>query len=128
MKFISNLSTHVFVIIIKSQEKIKRVKWSFLNFNLNGQNFAECQNQDFLKTSSSMLNLHRVLFCTGIEIDDIMQIDCLAYKNFVFNRFSLVGHNIWYCVVCDYRGTPPPPPPPPKSAQFESIRNQNVYK
>ena len=68
-----------------------------------------------------MLNLHRGLFCTGIGFDDIMQIDCLAYKYFVFNRFSLVGYNIWYCVVCDYRGTP-------KSAQFASIRNQNVYK
>ena len=44
MRFISNLSTHVLVIIIKSQEKIKPVKWSFLNFNLNGQNFAECKN------------------------------------------------------------------------------------
>ena len=42
------LSTHVFAIIIKSQEKIKLVKWSFLNFNLNGQNFAECKNQDFM--------------------------------------------------------------------------------
>ena len=39
MKFISNLSTHVFVIIIKYQEKIKPVKLSFPNFNLNGQNF-----------------------------------------------------------------------------------------
>ena len=68
-----------------------------------------------------MLNLHRVLFCTGIDLDDIMQIDCLAYKHFVFNRFSLVGYNIWYCVVCDYRGTP-------NSAQFASIQNQNVYK
>ena len=68
-----------------------------------------------------MLNLHRFLFCTGIYLDDIMQIDCLAYKYSVFNRFSLVGHNIWYCVVCDYRG-------PPKSAQFASIRNQNVNK
>ena len=48
MKFISNLSMHVFVIMIKSQEKIKPVKWSFLNFNLNGQNFAECKNQDFM--------------------------------------------------------------------------------
>ena len=48
MKFISNLSTHVFVIIIKSQEKIKPVKWSFLNFNLNGQYFAECKDQDFM--------------------------------------------------------------------------------
>ena len=53
-----------------------------------------------------MLNLHRVLFYTGIDLDDIMQIDCLAYKYFVFNRFSLVGNNIWYCVVCDYRDYP----------------------
>ena len=52
-----------------------------------------------------MLNLHRVLFCTGIDLDDIMKIDCLAYKYFVFNRFSLVGYNSWYCVVCDFRGT-----------------------
>ena len=50
-----------------------------------------------------MLNLHRVLFCTGIDLDDIMKIDCLAYKYFVFYRLSLVGHNIWYCVVCDSR-------------------------
>ena len=48
MKFISNLSTHVFVIIIKFQEKTKPVKWSHLNLNLNGQNFAECKNQDFM--------------------------------------------------------------------------------
>ena len=59
-----------------------------------------------------MLNLHRVLFCTGIDLDDIMQIDRLAYKYFVLNCFSLVGYNIWYFVVCDYRGTPPTPPPP----------------
>ena len=52
-----------------------------------------------------MLNLHRVLLCRDIDLDDIMQIDCLAYKYFVFNRFSLVGYNIRYCVVCDYRGT-----------------------
>ena len=69
-----------------------------------------------------MLNLHRVLLGTGKDFDDIMQIDCLAYTYFVFNRFLLVDYNIWYCVVCDYRGTPP------KSAQFASIRNQNVYK
>ena len=53
-----------------------------------------------------MLNLHRVLFCTGIDLDDIMQIECLAYKNFVFYRFSFIGwlqHS--YFVVCDYRGT-----------------------
>ena len=57
-----------------------------------------------------MLNLHRVLFCTDIDLDDIIQIDCLAYKYFVFYRFSLVGYNIWYCVVCDYRCTPPNQP------------------
>ena len=49
MKFVSNLSTHVFVIIIKSQEKIKPVKWSFLNFNLNGQNFGECKIKNLCK-------------------------------------------------------------------------------
>ena len=53
-----------------------------------------------------MLNLHKVLFCTGIDLDDVMQIDCLAYRYFVFNCFILVCYNIWYCVVCDYRGTP----------------------
>ena len=53
-----------------------------------------------------MLNFNRVLFCIGIDLDDIMQIDCLAYKYFVFYRFSLVGYNIWYCVLCDNRGTP----------------------
>ena len=66
-----------------------------------------------------MLNLYRVLFCTGKDLDDIMQIDCLAYKKFVFYSFLLVGYNIRYCVVCDYRGTPM------KSAQLTSIRNQN---
>ena len=56
-----------------------------------------------------MLNLHKVLFCTDIDLGDIMQIDCLAYKYFVFYRFSLVGYNVWYCVVCNYRDIPPPP-------------------
>ena len=37
MKLISKLSTLVFVITIKSQEKIKPAKWSFLNFDLNGR-------------------------------------------------------------------------------------------
>ena len=53
-----------------------------------------------------MLNLHRVRFCTGTDLDDIMHIDCLADKYFVFYHFSLVCYNIYYCVVCDYRGTP----------------------
>ena len=47
MKLISNLLTHVSIIIVKFQEKIKPVKWWFVNFNLNGQNFAKCKNQDF---------------------------------------------------------------------------------
>ena len=34
-----------------------------------------------------MLNLHRVMFCTGIDLDDIMHIDCLAYKYFVSIAF-----------------------------------------
>ena len=53
-----------------------------------------------------MLNLQRVLFCTAIDLDDIMHIDCLAYKYFVFYHFSLVDYNICYRVVCDYRDTP----------------------
>ena len=57
-----------------------------------------------------MLNLHRVLFCTVIDHDDIMHIDCLAYMYFVFYHFSLVGYNMWYCKVCDYRGTLPNQP------------------
>ena len=64
-----------------------------------------------------MLNLHGVLFCTGIDRDDIMQIDCLAYKYFLFYRFSLVGYNIWYCEVIIGVS------PVPKSALFTSIRN-----
>ena len=56
-----------------------------------------------------MLNLHRVLFCTGIDLDDIMQIDYLAYNYFVFIAFYWLITTFWYCVVSDYRGTPPPP-------------------
>ena len=47
-------------------------------------------------TSSSMLNLHIVLFSTGIDLDDIMQIDCLAYKYFVFYLLQhLVLFSMW---------------------------------
>ena len=31
-----------------------------------------------------MLNLHRILFCTGIDLDDIMQMECLA-MNILFS-------------------------------------------
>ena len=41
----------------------------------------------------------------------------------LFIAFLLVDYNIWYCVVCDYRGTPPTHTH--KAAQFTSIRNQN---
>ena len=37
-----------------------------------------------------MLNLHIVLFCTGKDLDDIMQIDCLAYTNL----FSIAFHRL----------------------------------
>ena len=46
------------------------------------------------------------MFCTGINLDDIMHIAYLAYKYLVFFHFSLVGYNIWYCVPCEYGGTP----------------------
>ena len=46
MELLSNLSSQVLVIIIKSQEKIKPV-FFFLIFNLNSQNFAVCKNPDF---------------------------------------------------------------------------------
>ena len=72
-----------------------------------------------------MLNLHRVLFCTGKDLDDIMQIDCLAYKYFVFNRFLLAGYNIWYCVVCDYRGAPPPNQPKLHLSEIRMSINDN---
>ena len=45
-------------------------------------------------TSNSMLNLLIVLFCKDIDLGDIMPIDYLAYKYFVFYRFSLVGYTI----------------------------------
>ena len=64
-----------------------------------------------------MLNLHRVLFCTSIDLD-IMQIDCLAYKYFVFIAFywliTTFG-SVLYVII----GVPP------TGTQFTSIRNQN---
>ena len=59
-----------------------------------------------------------------MDLDDIMQIDCLAYKYFVFYPFSLVRYNIWYCVVCDYRGTPPPK----KKKKKKNISPIYIYK
>ena len=73
-----------------------------------------------------MLNLHGVMFCTGIDHDDTMQIDCLAYKYFVFYRFSLVGYNIWYCVVCDDMVAPPPPKK--KKKTHTKNRPINIYQ
>ena len=53
-----------------------------------------------------MLNLHRVLLCTCINLDDVMQIDCLALSIL----FSIVFHRLvtkfGIVKVCDYRGTP----------------------
>ena len=42
-----------------------------------------------------MLNLHRVLFWTGIDLDDIMQIDCLLTSNL----FSIAFH--WLVTTFD---------------------------
>ena len=67
-----------------------------------------------------------VLLCTGIDLDDIMQIDYLAYKYFVFYRFLLVGFNFWYCVVCDFRGTPPPPHPTRPNLHLSKIRISKI--
>ena len=69
MKLISNLSAHA--IIIKSLEKIKPVKWCFLDFNLDDQNFTECKDVKFQHT----LILHMVLVCAGMDFDDIMHMD-----------------------------------------------------
>ena len=55
-----------------------------------------------------MLNLQRVLFYTGIDLHDIMQIYCLAHKFFVFIAFLLVDYNIWYCEEV-LIGVPPTP-------------------
>ena len=49
MKFISNLSTHAFVIIVKSQEKSKTVKMEFSEFHSkikNGYNQVPQLTQD----------------------------------------------------------------------------------
>ena len=64
MKLISKLSTYVLVIIIKSQEKIKQVKWCFLNFNLNSQNDAECKNPDFLCKVPAVCSIY-IDFCSA---------------------------------------------------------------
>ena len=81
MKFISNLSKHVFVIIIKSQEKIKPVKWSFLNFDLNGQNFAECKNQDFT----------RGVFYVRRKVDLMKTAKVNAYILHIFGKIELLS-------------------------------------
>ena len=46
-----------------------------------------------IKMLCKLLNLHRVLFCTGtgIALDDIVQIDCLAFKYFVKYLSHFIG-------------------------------------
>ena len=66
MKLISNLSTYLLVIIVKSQEKIKTVIWRFLNFNLKGQILQNVKIQLFYVnfqqyaqfTKGSVLRMH----------------------------------------------------------------------
>ena len=48
MKLISNLSTHVLAVVIKSQRKNKNGKMMFFEFQSHWSNFAECINPDFL--------------------------------------------------------------------------------
>ena len=45
-----------------------------------------------------MLSLHRVMFCTGIDLDDIVQIDCLANKYFNFLLLFIgLSHHLILC-------------------------------
>ena len=101
MKSISNVSTHVLVTIIQSQEKIKPVKWYFLNFNFNGQTFTERKNPDFYVKFQHMLYLRKVLLCADIDFDDIMHIDYLFYKYFIFSLSLFVG---WLLFVALFLG------------------------
>ena len=55
-----------------------------------------------------MLILHRVLFCTGIDLHNIMQIDCLAYKYFVFIAFYWLI-TTFGIVLYVIKGLPPSP-------------------
>ena len=66
-----------------------------------------------------MLNLHRALFCTGIDLDKIIQIDCLAY---IF-LFSIAFHWLFTTFGTVQNVIIREPPPPPKKKK--TIRNQN---
>ena len=43
-----------------------------------------------------MLNLHRVLFCVGMDSDDIVHVDCLfisiLFSHWLFTTFGIVYH------------------------------------
>ena len=71
--------------------------------------FAECKNPD----SSSMLNLHRVLFCTDMKFDKIMHINCFCFLSIAFHWLVTT---FGIAIPCEYRGTP-------KSDQLTSIGN-----
>ena len=88
MKFISNLSTHVFVIIIKSQEKIKLVKWSFLNCNLNGQNFADVKIKILCKLSA-VCSIY-IEFCSAQAY--ILMTVCKLTVWLISSLFSIAFH------------------------------------
>ena len=57
-----------------------------------------------------MLNLHRILLCTGIDLVDIMQIDCLAYKHFVSIAFHWLVTTLVLCSACIEVHPPPNQP------------------
>ena len=77
-----------------------------------------------VKIKIVILFLHRGLFCTGMDLDDIMYIDCLASTFLVFYRFSLVCYKIKYCVTYENRGTPPPPP---QKKKYNNNNHPNLH-
>ena len=69
----------------KSQRKNKNGKMSFSEFQFS----AEINIQDFYVKCQHILNLPRISFCASMGFGDIMHIDCMVYKHFVFSLTRL---------------------------------------